>query len=228
MAFARIQGMLLSQENATTAVNQLAQAARAVIGPAVGAGASLIDGTGRARSTGATDALTATADALQYELGDGPCLSAWATATAVRINDTATETRWPGWCAAAREQGIGSVLSTPLVLGDRRVGAMKVYARDPGAFTAEDEATLGLLAGAVAVLLGCAQPTDAPHRLSASLQEALADRQEVGIAVGVLMERHETGLQQARAALLDEALIQDRPLVQVAQQILARPADRDG
>ncbi|HEX2300329.1 MAG TPA: ANTAR domain-containing protein [Pseudonocardiaceae bacterium] len=105
---------------------------------------------------------------------------------------------------------------------------MKVYARDPGAFTAEDETTLGLLAGAVAVLLGGGQPGDAPHRLSAAVQAALADRQEVGVAVGVLTERHGTGLEQARAALLDEAVIQDRPLAQVARQILARPADLEG
>ncbi|GGG67409.1 transcriptional regulator [Kocuria dechangensis] len=228
VAFARIQGMLLSQANATTAVDQLARVARAVIGPAVGAGASLFDDTGRAGSTGATDVLTAAADALQYELGEGPCLSAWATAAVVRIDDTAPESRWPDWYAAAHAQDIRSVLSTPLVLGGRRVGAMKVYAGDPGAFTVEDEGTLGLLAAAVAVLLGCAQPADAPHRLSASLQAALADRQEVGVAVGVLMERHGTDVQEARAALLDEAVLQERPLAQVVRQILARLAGREG
>lgn len=228
VAFARIEGMLLSQQNATTAVDQLAQVARAVIGPAAGAGASLFEGPGRARSTGATDAFTAAADALQYELGEGPCISAWATAALARIDDTAQETRWPDWCAAAHAQGIRSVLSAPLVLGDRRVGAMKVYAGDPGAFTAEDEGTLNLLAGAVGILLGCAQPSDAPHRLSASLQAALADRQEVGVAVGVLMERHGTDVQEAREALLSQALIQDRPLVQVARRTVARPADPEG
>lgn len=228
VAFARIQGMLLSEQHAATAVDQLAQVARATISTAVGAGASLFDDTGRARSTGATDALTVAADALQYELGEGPCLDAWATAAVVRIDDTAQESRWPDWCAAAHAQGIRSVLSTPLMLGDRRVGAMKVYARDPGAFTVEDEGTLGLLAEAVAILLGCAQSSDAPRRLSASVQSALADRQEVGVAVGVLMERHGTDVEQARAVLLDEALIQDLPLVQVARQTLGRPVDREG
>lgn len=225
-AFARIQGMLWSRQNATTAVDQLAQVARAVIGPAVGAGASLLDDTGRARSTGATDALTAAADALQHELDEGPCLGAWATSAVVRIDDTAQERRWPDWCAAAHAQGIRPVLSTPLVNGDRRVGAMKVYAGDPGAFTVEDEGALELLAGAVAVLLGSARPADAPHRLSASSQGASADRQDVGVAVGVLMERYGTDVQEARAALLGRALLQDRPLVQVARQTPARPAGR--
>ncbi|MFE7631677.1 GAF and ANTAR domain-containing protein [Kocuria sp. NPDC057446] len=228
VAFARIQGMLLSRQNATAAVDQLAQVARAVIGTAVGAGASLFESPGGARSKGATDALTAAADALQYELGEGPCLDAWISGVSVRSDDTAEEDRWPDWCAAAHGAGIRSVLSTPLVFGGRQLGAMKVYARDPDAFSVEDEGTLGLLAGAVAVLLGCAQSADAPRRLSDSLQAALADRQEVGTAVGVLMERHGTDVQQARAALLDEALLQDRPLTQVARQALARPADRDG
>lgn len=73
--FTRIQDMLLSQEHAAVAVHQLAQVAQDLIPSAAGAGVSLIDGHGARTSTGATDHLVEAADALQYELGEGPCLA---------------------------------------------------------------------------------------------------------------------------------------------------------
>jgi len=68
---------------------------------------------------------------------------------------------------------------------------------------------------------------DAPRRLGASSRAALADRQEAGAAVGVLMERQGIVLQQARAALLNETLLQNGPLAQAAHRILARPSGRE-
>lgn len=41
------------------------------------------------------------------------------------------------------------------------------------------------------------------------------------------MERPGTDVQQVRAALLDEAALQDRPLTEVARHALARPTDRE-
>ena len=79
--FARIQDMLLSQEHAAAAVHQLAQVARALIPVAAGAGVSLLDDQGTRTSAEPTGHLMEAADALQYDLGNGPCLSAWATAT---------------------------------------------------------------------------------------------------------------------------------------------------
>ncbi|MEX5258543.1 histidine kinase, partial [Kocuria sp. CPCC 205281] len=103
---ARLQNMFLSQEHATAAVHRLAQVAQALIPTATGAGVSLMDAYGARTSAGATGRLVEAADALQYEMGDGPCLSAWATETAQRINDTTHDDRWPQWSAAAARSGI--------------------------------------------------------------------------------------------------------------------------
>ena len=88
--FARIHGMLLSRESATSAVEQLAEVAQDVVDSAIGAGASLIDDQGHTTSTGTTDAVAEAGDTLQYALGEGPCLSAWATESLQRVDDTAT------------------------------------------------------------------------------------------------------------------------------------------
>ncbi|MEX5303486.1 GAF and ANTAR domain-containing protein [Kocuria sabuli] len=223
--FARIQNMLLSQEHATAAVHQLAQVAQDLIPSAAGAGVSLIDAHGSRTSTGATDHLVEAADALQYELGEGPCLSVWATETLQRVNDTTDDDRWPQWSAAVARSGIRSMLSVPLVFQDRCLGAMKVYATVGDAFTGHEEQQLGLLAAAAATLLGAAQTRAAPQRLSAALQAGLADRQTIDRAIGMLMEQRATDPDDAHAVLITASLAQGRPMVEIARQILQRHPD---
>ncbi|MEX5258482.1 GAF and ANTAR domain-containing protein [Kocuria arenosa] len=225
---ARLQNMFLSQEHAAAAVHQLAQVARDLIPTAAGAGVSLFDEQGTRTSTGSTDDLVVAADALQYELGKGPCLSAWATGSLQRVNDTTDDDRWPQWCAAAAASGIRSMLSVPMVFQDRCLGAMKVYATVDDAFTGHEEQQLGLLAAAAATLLGAAQTRDAPQRLSASLQAGLAERQAVDRATGMLMEQRATDPDDAHAVLLTSARAQDRPMAEVARQILQRRPDPEG
>ena len=67
--FAQLHGMLLSEQDATTAVHQLARAARQMFPAATGAGVSLLDEDGTRITTAATDPAVEAADAAQYELG---------------------------------------------------------------------------------------------------------------------------------------------------------------
>ncbi|MFF0946076.1 GAF and ANTAR domain-containing protein [Kocuria sp. CPCC 205300] len=226
--FARIQNMLLSQEHATAAVHQLAQVAQALIPAAAGAGVSRFDDQGTRTSTAATDRLVEAADVLQYEMGQGPCLSAWATESLQRVNDTTDDDRWPAWCVAAAASGILSMISVPMVFQDRCLGAMKVYATVGDAFTDHEERQLGLLAAAAATLLGAAQTTDAPQRLSAALQTGLEDRQAIDRATGMLMEQRATDPDDAHCLLLTAARAQGRPMAEVARQILQRHPDSQG
>ncbi|MGX5358226.1 GAF and ANTAR domain-containing protein [Kocuria sp. KH4] len=218
--FAQLHGLLLSQDDATTAVAHLARVAHQVIPAAAGAGVSLLDDAGTRISTAATDPAVEAADAAQYELGQGPCLSAWATQEPQRIEDTITETRWAGWAASAAETGIRSVLSAPLVHRDRALGALKVYATVPDAFGQTEQDLLGQLAQAAATLLGAAQPTEAPVRLSASLKDALATREAIGLATGVLMARDHLGPEAAKSVLLEQARAQGRRVAEVAAEVL--------
>lgn len=219
--FARLRGMLLSEQDATTAVHQLARAAHQMLPSAAGAGASLLDEDGTRVTTAATDAVVEAADALQYELRQGPCLSAWATREPQRVDDTAVDPRWARWQAHAAEAGIRSVLSVPLAYRGDGQGALKVYATTPGAFGDAEERLLILLAEAAATLLGAAQPVDAPARLSAALQEALASREVIGLATGVLMAREHLDPERARSRLLEKARTQGRRVTEVAAEVLA-------
>lgn len=218
--FARLQGMLLEAPVAAAAVAQLAEVARELVPMATGAGVTLIDEHGQPATTAATDPAVEALDRLQYESGEGPCLTAWDTVSVQRVDDTVTETRWPGWAKAAVATGVGSVLSVPLVFRGQEIGAIKVYAGEPYAFTDYEEHLLGLLAGAAATLLGAAQDPDATRRLSAGLKADLADRQTVQIAVGILMERHHLDRVGAHTRLVTTSRRAGVPLLEVAAGVV--------
>lgn len=218
--FARVRRMMLSEEDSVAAVERLALVARDLVPSSVGAGASLMDQSGDRTSTATTDTVAAAADAIQYELGQGPCLSAWATTAVQHVHDTVTESRWNAWCFRVQRLGIRSVLSAPMVFRGDSIGAMKVYSTSPDSFSVQDEHRLMLLAGAAATLLGAAQGSDAPQRLSAELQAVLADRQAVETATGVLMERHGLDHDTARSRLLELSRGRRLPLAQLARTIL--------
>jgi GAF domain-containing protein len=224
-AFARLQGLLLDTQSATAAVSRLAEVARDLIPLAVGAGVTLIDADGVPASTAATDPAVEAVDRMQYELGEGPCLSAWDTVSLQRVEDTLTEVRWPEWAAAAAATGVRSVLSAPLVHRGQEIGAVKVYAAEPEAFTEHEEHLLVLLATAAATLLGAAQSPQSVHRLSTELKSALADRQQVQAAVGILMERHDLDADAAHTRLLVAARRQGVPLLGIAARVVGRADD---
>lgn len=225
VAVAGLQGLLLEPANATDAVRRLAEVARDLVPMATGAGVTLVDAQGVPTSTAVTDPVVEQLDALQYELGEGPCLTAWDTVTVQSVEDTTTELRWPDWALAAAAAGVRSVLSVPLVHRGEEIGAAKIYAAEPHAFTEHEEHLLQLLATAVSALLGCAATTESLRRTTAALQSTLAERQAVQQAVGVLMERHDLGSEPAHTLLLRAAREQRTSVHALAVRVVHRSDD---
>jgi Arc/MetJ family transcription regulator len=139
--FARMAGLLLSEETVDTALGLLSSLARETVPGSSGAGVSIIDDR-RRTSSGATDARVRQADDLQYELDEGPCLAAAAERQLVGIDDLTADRRWPRWAAAAAALGLRAAMSAPMVAADMSLGAIKVYAEQPGTFDARSEQLL--------------------------------------------------------------------------------------
>ncbi|MDT0196029.1 GAF and ANTAR domain-containing protein [Arthrobacter sp. AB6] len=218
---ARIQGLLLTEEKATTAVRLLAQAAKESVAGTIGAGVSLMDARGRRTSSGYTDGIVSKADAIQYECGEGPCLTAWAAEEPMLVSDLAREQRWPEWRKAVRGLPITSVVSAPLIAGRESLGALKLYAAAPGVYDESSAALLQLFAAPAATLLAHIQASEAPHRMTEGLQASLYTRDLVNRACGALMERlgltHEAALQQ----LMKFARNENTALQHVSERVLA-------
>ncbi|RZU31566.1 GAF and ANTAR domain-containing protein [Blastococcus saxobsidens] len=187
--FARMSGLLLSEETVETSLTLLSSLAHETVPGSCGAGVSVIEG-GRRTSAGSTDDRVRDADGLQYELDEGPCLAATAQRELVVVDDLRAERRWPRWTAAVAPLGLHAALSAPLVAGDTTVGAIKVYADHPGAFDTRSRELLVMFSAQAALLVANVQSAERAMRLSEAMRQAVRDRDLVGIAKGVLIGRH--------------------------------------
>ncbi|NEM07090.1 GAF and ANTAR domain-containing protein [Geodermatophilus normandii] len=225
-ALAQMAGLVLSRETVETALELVTSLAATTTAGTLGAGVTVVDEHGK-RSRAASNAAVEEADVLQYELDEGPCLTAWRTRELVRIDDTTTDSRWPRWNDAASRLGVRSVLSAPLLVGDESVGAMKVYCERPMNYGRDDEHVMRLLAGQAAILLANSQSLQEARRLGRQLTEALASRDVISRATGVLLARGARSEQDAFATLTATARQAGRSVQDVADALVAAVAARN-
>jgi GAF domain-containing protein len=154
-------------------------------------GVSLVE-RGTMRTPAASHERLRELDEWQYELGEGPCREAIRQHCTVRVDDLATDPRWPAWGAAmAEELGIRSSLSFRLFTRpDDTWGALNVYSRTPRAFS-EDDVVHGQVVAAMAAVALARSLNDE------QLTRALESRTVIGQATGIIMERY--GLDDQRA-----------------------------
>jgi GAF domain-containing protein len=217
--FARMSGLLLSEETVETSLSLLSSLARETVPGATGAGVSVIDERGR-RSSGSTDARVREADGLQYELDEGPCLAAAATRELIRIDDLETDGRWPAWAAAVVPLGLHAVMSSPMVVGDGSLGALKVYAEEPGTFDAVSAQRLALFSAQAAVLVANVRSFERAKRMSGGMRQAVRDRDAVNMAKGVLMGRDAVDEDTALRLLLARAERDGTTVAEAARSVV--------
>lgn len=81
-----------------------------------------------------TERLTVEVDLVQYSTGQGPCLSAIDDAQVIRIDRIERDSRFTRIAPGALALDVNSVLSVPLMVEGRSVGALNIYSRSPDAF----------------------------------------------------------------------------------------------
>jgi GAF domain-containing protein len=225
-ALSQMAGLVLSRETVETALELVTTLAATTTAGTLGAAVTVVDEHGK-RSRAASNQAVEQADALQYEMDEGPCLTAWRTRELVRIDDTTTDGRWPRWNEAVSQLRVRSVLSAPLLLGDESIGAMKVYCERPMNYGPHDEHVMRLLAAQAAILLANAQSLRQARRLSRQLTDALAGRDAIAQATGVLLGQGAASRQDAFATLAAVARQSDRPIEDVARALLAAVTARN-
>jgi GAF domain-containing protein len=171
-------------------------------------------------------------DASQYQTGEGPCVDASTQGNWFLAASLEKETRWPAFTPRARALGIEAILSTPLVVQARPVGALNIYSLTPWAFTLQDRELAAAFAGRASSLLSDADVSLTADELSIRFQGALRTRQVIAQAQGVLMEREGISEQDAYVALRRFSLGNGRPLYERAENIVTSahrsPTDPDG
>jgi GAF domain-containing protein len=146
------------------------------------------------RTVAASSDLAERVDALQHELGEGPLLSVAGTAEVCRSNDAAADLRWPAWGEAAAGIGIRSLASVLLIAGPHSLGAITFYSHRRNAWDKRDYDLAQLFATHAALGLDAAQ-------VISGLRAALDNRHRIGVAQGILMQRHGLTLEQSFGVL---------------------------
>jgi GAF domain-containing protein len=159
-------------------------------------------------------------DDIQYDLGEGPCLLAVATGRTQVAGSLGGEPRWPRFGPRVGRLGVNSALSLPLLLGERVLGAMNVYARARDAFTADAVRIGELYALPAAVSAHNAHLLARSQRLASQMQEALTTRGIIDQAVGVVRSRTGTSEAEAMDRLRSASRAQQVRLSRVAQDLV--------
>ena len=173
----------------------------------------LIGGKGQLQSLTPTVPLLTELDAVQVRLQQGPCLEAAVSGAMIRCTDLREDSRWPGFAAAALAAGVHSMLSFQLHTDHDHLGALNLFGRAPRQVNPAAEAIGALLAALATVAVMTAEK-------DRQFRTALASRDLIGQAKGILMNTYK--VDAIRAFDMLKALSQDSntPLRTIAQQII--------
>jgi GAF domain-containing protein len=173
---------------------------------------SVVIGRRQVVSQHASGNLPEQVDAVQEEVGEGPCLDAAYQHLTVRVADMAHETRWPKFSARALALGAASMLSFQLYVERDNLGALNLYSRQANSFD-EDSEQIGLLFASHAAI-AFAGAEKVRH-----LNIAVSRRDLVGQAKGILMERFRISAEQAFALLVRVSQDNNLKLYDVAEEL---------
>lgn len=166
-----------------------------------------------------TDPVVAEVDNIQIAIGEGPCVSAITEGMIFYADDLVEDAVWPRFAHEATTRGMRSLLALPLLAGDRR-GALNLYAKFPRAFGSVDRAKAVVLATLAGLALSSAHAHEDEARHSAELRTALATRELIGQAQGILMERERITAEQAFDVLRRASQHLNRKLREIAQDLV--------
>jgi GAF domain-containing protein len=192
--------------------------------PASGVAVSLMTDDGSSGIAASSDATSEALEELQFTLGEGPCVDAFALRRPVLVPDLvgSAEVWWPGYTPAVQHYGVGAVFAFPLQIGASRLGAIDVYRTSAGSLSI-DALTLALTFAQIATTtLLDGQASAVEGETAAGLGHARESRYELQQAQGMVMVQLGISLADAMARLRAYAYAQDRSLGLVAADVVAR------
>jgi len=169
----------------------------------------------------------------QYDTGQGPCLDAATQGERFHIESLRGEARWPAFVPRARARGIESILSTPLVSATRPIGALNIYSRSVGAFAVHEKHWADQFATETATVISSVQRDTSSDALTDQIQQALASREVIALAQGIVMQREWVSPRAAEAFLRNISRRTGTPLREICERLVNRhgaraPQARDG
>lgn len=160
-------------------------------------------------------------DALQQRTGIGPCIDAARSQSVIRVDDLDDAKSWPEYGKLAVSLGVRSMLCAPMRVDEPGLGSISLYSCSLAAFGQVAEQMAGLLGVHAAVAL-----SDARRRENLSI--ALHNRDVIGQAKGILMERRRITADAAFDLLSRASQRRNRKLALIAEQVASTGVLDDG
>jgi len=166
---------------------------------------------------------------VEFTLGQGPSLDCVTAGTPVLVADLADAgARWPAFAPAAVDLGVRAVFALPLRIGAISVGVLLAYRVTAGSLRGGQLLDALALADTLTVLL-LRRARGEPGRAIADGAEPgpgwaapTTHRAEVHQATGMISVQLEVSLAEALVRLRAHAYANDRPLNEVAADVVAR------
>ena len=209
-----VQSLQEPDTDVDTVLSELTESAVTAVPGAQYAGITVASREGKVRTASSTNRYPTLLDDIQQRHDEGPCLSAAWEQHMIRIDDMMTEHRWPAYCSAAIEETpIRSIMSFQMFADHQNMAALNFYAEQPNAFD-DDAVELGLIIATHTALAWNLVRRDEQFR------SALASRDIIGQAKGMLMERFKIDAVQAFELLKRLSQNSNTPVAVVARQLV--------
>lgn len=182
---------------------------------------------GRPATVAATDESASQLDECQYRTAAGPCLQALDSAVPVMLTDLEAEQRWPEFLEVARNAGLQSSLSLPLLVDQEPVAGINLYSfTERAMFTGQAQNRYELFAAVAAGRLRQAVGHGRGQEVADLLHEELASRMVIDMATGIVMCQLRCSAEDAAYTLWARSQVSQVPFHKVASDVVARVRDQ--
>lgn len=224
---ARVLKLVRTERTLPAQLEAAAAMAKRTVSTCDAAGITLVI-VGEPVTSAATDRVVLEVDLVQYDTEQGPCLEAMAESRMVRVDLVESDIRYSRFAPGALDVGINSIVSFPLLAGDRSVGAFNLYSHQGDAFDDDTERAMAPILGYTGDMLSTSPLYAYSLDLVDGLVESLEDRAAIGQATGVLIARNHWSTEEAFDAVRDRALVQGVSLREAADAVLKTYAGPGG
>lgn len=171
-----------------------------------------------------SDERSLTLDEMQYSLGEGPSLDAFARHETVLEPDLehARPSRWPIFTAGALELGARGAFALPLNAGAKCIGVLTLYRDVAGDLTPDQRADGLVVTNELVRSILEIQSRHEADPLAADLNDVASHRAEVHQASGMVAVQLGVAVADAEARLRAHAYAANRSVVDVARDIVER------
>jgi hypothetical protein len=219
----RLLGLLVGGGDGAFGTKRLCEVCAEATGVS-GAGIMLMSADVPQGSLCTTNEMSDVIEQLQYALGEGPCVDAYRQDWPVLEPDLVhPETpRWLAFSAPAIEAGVRAVFGFPLQVGAVRIGALNLCCDRSGPLSDDQHADALVMADLAAQAVLVLKANASPGQLGAALGAGADFHYVVHQASGMVAAQLEVSIGQALVRLKAYAFGNDRPLTDVAKDVVAR------